>query len=197
MHVATTGLGQFSQPENLCREHLSNDCFGVNSDIVMGKSRAQPDVALHNSFVGLGVPNVENKFFGKLDSGTSCQQYGDGVFYQSVANQVDVTNLVKQILGSGPAGVAEGDTSGDSLSWTGSQVVNDALANFRIAAAEMEQEFLSVTGSAGSDDVKSPRQLELERLRDMVANMKLQGSGSDNFERGSFWNEQPMQPSGF
>ncbi len=46
-----------------------------------------------------------------------------------------------------------------------------------------------MTGSAGSDDVKSPKQLELERLRDMVANMKLQGSGSDDFERGSFWNE--------
>ncbi len=60
-------------------------------------------------------------------------------------------------------GVAEGDTSGDSLSWTGSQLVNDALARFQAASvAVAENNFLSVTGSTKSTSLDDAEHAKLE-----------------------------------
>ncbi len=84
------------------------------------------------------------------------------------------------------APVAEGGTSGDSLSWTGSQLVNDALAKFQQAASQMPPEqqaddFLSVTGTEYS---RNSDLAELEMLRARVAALELR---EGRRQRGSFW----------
>ncbi len=60
---------------------------------------------------------------------TTCVDGDIGV--ENCANSVDVTNLIAQILGSNPRGVAEGLSDQSSISWGASQIVNDTLAAFQ------------------------------------------------------------------
>ncbi len=60
---------------------------------------------------------------------TTCVDGDFGV--EPCANSVDVTDLIAQILGSNPKGVAEGLSDQSSISWGASQIVNDALAAFQ------------------------------------------------------------------